>query len=219
MKILVGKIQKKKSLKLGGGAKKQGKLKKTGLFAEGEVEEESEQVVRVESYNLREEEKIKREKERQKRGDYLVIVPPKNRVLSNVKEEENKAQKNTQTEKNGEDHLGFGMNVLQAKEKTDKQESETRMVGCLPMDVGENPTAESYEEMPVEKFGLAFLRGLGYDEKQKNSETQKESNRDDVTRRALFLGIGARENTNLAFKAREMKYEGLLLRKRNNPEN
>ncbi|TVY53862.1 Pre-mRNA-splicing factor SPP2 [Lachnellula cervina] len=49
-------------------------------------------------------------------------------------------------------------------------------------------TLEDYERVPVEEFGAALLRGMGW-----NGETKKDGKAKDVKRRQNLLGLGAKE--------------------------
>ncbi|KTW30116.1 hypothetical protein T552_00594 [Pneumocystis carinii B80] len=65
-----------------------------------------------------------------------------------------------------------------------------RDIMCLP----DPATLEDYENIPVEEFGNALLRGMGWKEGEgigKNKQETKMPNR--MVRRAQFLGIGAKE--------------------------
>lgn len=53
---------------------------------------------------------------------------------------------------------------------------------------GEASTLEDYESMPVEEFGAALLRGMGWDGKERGTMRYKE-----VKRRPARLGLGAKE--------------------------
>jgi len=49
-------------------------------------------------------------------------------------------------------------------------------------------TLEDYERVPIEEFGAALLRGMGWDGKEKGKSGRKE-----VKRRQNLLGLGAKE--------------------------
>lgn len=55
----------------------------------------------------------------------------------------------------------------------------------------EENSAEQYEEVPVEQFGAALLRGMGWKQGRKNNETNKKPVTDS-RKKGAFLGIGAK---------------------------
>lgn len=70
--------------------------------------------------------------------------------------------------------------------------SESRLLGNIP----ETTTEEEYEAVPVEDFGKAMLRGMGWDsDEEDDSKEQKKVKLPHEEARPLFMGIGAKAHS------------------------
>lgn len=143
----------------------------------------------------------------------LIIVPSHKTVsmqsrlqslLAQQAEREKKeiAEKESELAKENE-LLGFGLNepskpVEDTAEKpsTPSTSSTDTLSAKLSEIGGEEPTDESYSKVPVSKFGLAMLRGMGWNE-ELEKERRRESRKAQATsqpatrRRAPLAGLGA----------------------------
>lgn len=102
--------------------------------------------------------------------------------------------------------LGFGLNEptrhsedVTEPPNTPSTTSTDALVAELSHIGGEEPTDESYSKVPVSKFGLAMLRGMGWNEemeKERRRESRKtQAKSQPVRRRAPLAGLGANVHT------------------------
>ncbi|KXN65495.1 hypothetical protein CONCODRAFT_80755, partial [Conidiobolus coronatus NRRL 28638] len=89
---------------------------------------------------------------------------------------------------------------LQPYNETDayRQDVETRPESC---------TLQDYEETPIEEFGLAMLRGMGWDEEAEEKKKAKQKNKDKEKElvpqpREKLLGLGAKPQPKPVFKGK-----------------
>jgi len=117
---------------------------------------------------------------KRKREDEVFVVPGlKNQSIVDVNEEDAEAISELKTGISGK-RDGIAIAKI---DKTDPEYAEA-------------PTAESYKKMPVEEFGWAALRGLGWNGKRiASSKTVKTGKLDMAPQRPIFLGLGAKERT------------------------
>lgn len=142
----------------------------------------------------------------------LVIVPSKKttdsiqaklqRVLAKQAEREKREIEEREKELAKESQLGFGLNEVTKGAASDTVPSSAPSPAPVSKDPfsaeisqlgGEEPTDESYNRVPVSKFGLAMLRGMGW-----NEELEKERRQDNrknqppmLQRRAPLTGLGS----------------------------
>lgn len=74
-------------------------------------------------------------------------------------------------------------------EPISEQEAYNRDIAARP----DAPDLDAYSRMPVEEFGAALLRGMGWNGDIEDSESSKEKDADAVIRRPALLGLGAKE--------------------------
>ncbi|GAV29195.1 hypothetical protein PMKS-002677 [Pichia membranifaciens] len=102
--------------------------------------------------------------------------------------------------------LGFGLNEptrhsedVTEPPNTPSTTSTDALFAELSHIGGEEPTDESYSKVPVSKFGLAMLRGMGWNEemeKERRRESRKtQAKSQPVRRRAPLAGLGANVHT------------------------
>lgn len=101
------------------------------------------------------------------------------------------------------------LNPTELKEEFSiKQEADDKSFLRRPRFAADRPamsTLDEYQEVPVEEFGLAMLRGMGYVPPTKDKEETKK-----IERRADFLGLGAMErpeDTKTAADLRKNKHQ------------
>lgn len=215
-----------------------GKLgKSNGLLGKlDDEDDENEKIVTIQSYDHQAEEDAKL----QKTSTKLVINPPVSRKLTPAEILQQQQQQQQTNSKNDDfdENLQYGINLAENPERADSDYTdENRDLSLLlnkdktPHQTGqrlsdaknaevdtagqgaENPTLESYQRVPVEQFGAAFLRGLGWkDEEDKNKDKDKKGAKSDhdssgdgdakknnvadrirsSVQRQEFLGIGAK---------------------------
>lgn len=214
-----------------------GKLAKShGLLGkQDDDDDDNEKIVTIRSYDHQAEEEAKLQKTSAK----LVINPPASRKLTPAEILQQQQQQQTNSKNDDfDENLHYGINLaentkradsdytderrdlslLSNKDKTPHQSrqrlSEAKNVEADTAGQGaDNPTLESYQRVPVEQFGAAFLRGLGWkDEEDKNKGKDKREAENDYdssgdgdakknavadrirnsVQRQEFLGIGAK---------------------------
>ena len=101
--------------------------------------------------------------------------------------------------------LGFGLNepIKPSEDAAESPNTSTTSTDALFAELshigGEEPTDESYNKVPVSKFGLAMLRGMGWNEemeKERRRESRKvQANSQRARRQAPLAGLGANVHT------------------------
>lgn len=116
----------------------------------------------------------------------------------------------------GETKLTFGLNILPTREKLSHdsvskkpvdnlaEEDDEEMIipiteqEAYTQDIATRPDApdlEAYNRMPVEEFGAALLRGMGWKGDLDDTDKEKSEKIDNNVKRAALLGLGAKEVT------------------------
>lgn len=107
-----------------------------------------------------------------------LVIPTAGNTYKRVLEDKRKeiVEESTQLE--------YGINFVAEKRARQDREKNSAMD---QVNTGEATTQEEYESVPVEEFGAAMLRGMGW--------KGEESTKDDLTRpkRTLYLGLGAKD--------------------------
>ncbi|GMM35969.1 hypothetical protein DASC09_032940 [Saccharomycopsis crataegensis] len=184
-------------------------------------EENKPKVSSIDSYD---EEALKREKALEEQGKVLVIKPPTS-VFQKIQEAKKVAQ-DDDSENN--EAISYGLNTVsngptkteptprsQGTKITHENKESSKPVSIT---VGDNPTAESYKKVPVEEFGAAFLRGLGWKGEVTNKRENVTEKITKAVQRQEFLGIGAKPIPGPSAEAKngkrksEMKYSPVLIR-------
>lgn len=143
--------------------------------------------------------------------DALVIVPSKNsssdwearrkEYFEQQMKQEKAEVEEKERELQRENNLEYGLNNVQ---KNDDSSKLTATANLSLTDIGgENPTEESYSKVPVSSFGLAMLRGMGWNEEMER-ERRKENAVNNATRSIssgkyqLLVGLGATPSPKVA---------------------
>lgn len=133
----------------------------------------------------------------------LIIVPTKVNHLQEFlakQAEREKKQVDAQEKKiAGEQNLGYGLITMDAIPSEKPANDNTQNIletADFSKIGGDDPTDESYNKVPVSKFGLAMLRGMGWSEeleKERRQKDKRESKKEkEVSRRRTPLaGLGA----------------------------
>lgn len=89
--------------------------------------------------------------------------------------------------------LTYGLNTNQVKGTKDMPKKRNVKVE-QPQDTHNvtETTSESYKKVPVEEFGIAMLRGMGWKGTAKDAEKQAKREDHDRKSRPLLLGLGAK---------------------------
>lgn len=85
------------------------------------------------------------------------------------------------------EHIGADLVIAPVPNLTELPESEQDAYRRAVDEAPDVSTLEDYERVPVEQFGAALLRGMGWDGKE------RKSGRKEVVRRQNLLGLGAKE--------------------------
>ncbi|VEU21508.1 DEKNAAC102633 [Brettanomyces naardenensis] len=128
----------------------------------------------------------------------LVIKPRQDMSSWQQKRREARESKEPEEHKDDDDDAKkegykYGMNLVN-KTSSDVSRLKSQEVPLLMEDVPEDveeTTMESYKKVPVEKFGLAMLRGMGWegDAKKEEASSKQDSK---LKPRPLLLGLGAK---------------------------
>lgn len=115
------------------------------------------------------------------------------------------AKPTTQESENSK--LEYGINYLEksadSKATEDSGNSSTPILSheqeslSFKEDVKSRPemaTMEDYERIPVESFGAAMLRGMGWEGEKNEEKDEKKKAVIPVAQRTLYLGLGAKDN-------------------------
>ncbi|KAH3682335.1 hypothetical protein WICPIJ_006707 [Wickerhamomyces pijperi] len=100
--------------------------------------------------------------------------------------------------------LSYGMNYTEKKDETQTETANDEQTGKLSAqdsaseseaeEEGEEPNANDYNEIPIESFGAAMLRGMGWDGEQSDeSDTESKNKEKELPKRSQFLGLGAKD--------------------------
>lgn len=130
----------------------------------------------------------------------LVIKPSKNNAnyFQNFLKKQSELEKNDIEERENEiareNKLVFGLNENTNSSNNDEIESNKRTE--LSIASGEDVTDESYKKIPVSKFGLAMLRGMGWTEEleKEKMKTNKSNIKVLENKRSCYplAGLGAK---------------------------
>lgn len=95
-----------------------------------------------------------------------------------------------ETKKKGPDLVIESISTNERAAPVSEEDAYRRAIESAP----EVSTLEDYERVPVEEFGAALLRGMGWKgEKNGGAKTKNGENRWEVKRRQNLLGLGAKE--------------------------
>ncbi|KAH3670463.1 hypothetical protein OGAPHI_000978 [Ogataea philodendri] len=160
---------KKPGSKIGFSVKKKASaVKKNDLFGAEEKTETKTQISSVQDIE-------------QKKEEPLVIQP----VVKASGWEARRKQRQEEKKLEESPKLEFGLNK---QNKTTASQPSSRSVPLITQETedGEAPTLSSYEKMPVEKFGEAMLRGMGWNGSKAGSRPSNSKPR------IPYLGLGAK---------------------------
>lgn len=144
-----------------------------------------------------------------KNEELLVIVPQRNsnswedrrrEALEKLEKQEQEDILEKSRELN-KDTLNYGINHQQKiNEEKDNEDLKSRLeMATVKKNLSAGayqPTSKSYEKVPVEKFGLAMLRGMGWTEEMEKTKKKKQGSeiteKKSIGSRPLLLGLGAK---------------------------
>jgi hypothetical protein len=91
-----------------------------------------------------------------------------------------------------ETKLEYGINFIDDEKHSEQVIRKEQKKETMEELTGEATTLEEYEEVPVEDFGAAMLRGMGW--KGDNNEEEEDKTAISVKKRTLYLGLGAKDH-------------------------
>jgi hypothetical protein len=91
-----------------------------------------------------------------------------------------------------ETKLEYGINFINEEKDREQVIRKEPKKETMAEATGEATTLEEYEEVPVEDFGAAMLRGMGW--KGDDKEDEKDKAAISVKKRTLYLGLGAKDH-------------------------
>ncbi|CCH43680.1 Pre-mRNA-splicing factor [Wickerhamomyces ciferrii] len=134
-----------------------------------------------------------------KRANEPLIIPNEgnSQWKTKAKQRFNPNEQNKQVFEPENKKLEYGINYINDIPKDSQEEVETK---ALRQDIetrAEEATLEDYEKIPVDDFGAAMLRGMGWkgeEDKESKDEEKKGKPVIPVAQRTLYLGLGAKDD-------------------------